>query len=256
MTDNTLQLAQEIQDLRQEIELLKSRYAVHQHDDVDGTNHLRKNIVLDKDQSIVIGTGGIVTDSNATGSVSDIYNFYTTVGPDTGPTIFGNQSPNLQLVMQHLPNNTSLQSFIFGMRKPLVSSWQGTKTSTTLGGNTATISGYNFATNSLAGALINITASDGTFVETQTIASNTATSITISGTWLASTSSADFYIYVPVFFGSADFPWQRLYTQEGTGAGIRFGVGPTAGGQNGLLYMDSTGDLYWRDKAGTSTKLN
>ena len=56
--------------------------------------------------------------------------------------------------------------------------------------------------------------------------------------------------------GSAQTIFQRFYTQEGTAGGIRFGVGATAGGQNGLLYSDATGDLYWRDKAGTSVKLN
>jgi hypothetical protein len=56
--------------------------------------------------------------------------------------------------------------------------------------------------------------------------------------------------------GSADTPFQRFYTQEGTGGGIRFGVGTTNGGQNGLAYMDVTGDIYWRNKIGASTKLN
>ena len=119
-----------------------------------------------------------------------------------------------------------------------------------------TINGFDFTTNELSGHLINIYNSSGTFVESQAIASNTSTVITISGTWTSSTSGGIFFIYNPAYLGSAEHIWQRAYVQEGTSGGVRFGVGPTAGGQNGLLYMDSAGDLWWRDKAGTAIQLN
>lgn len=102
--------------------------------------------------------------------------------------------------------------------------------------------------NILTGALINIYNAAGSLVETQTIASNTGTVITIAGTWLATTALGSFFIFQPVFMGSADTPYQRFYTEEGTGAGIRFGVGTTNGGQNGLLWMNSVGNLFWRPK--------
>jgi len=179
-----------------------------------------------------------------------------TLGSDTTPGLT-KKTPNMQLEMTHIPNQSSLFSYLTAQRAPLVGSYENTSVSTTLGGNTVTIAGFNFITNELAGAYINIYNSSTTLVETQTIASNTATVITISGTWLASTSNATFKIYTPVFLGRTETIFRRVYVEEGTASGgIRFGVGATGNTQNGLLYMDATGDLYWRNKAGTSTKLN
>jgi len=168
----------------------------------------------------------------------------------------GIESPNLQFNLLHLPNNTSNQSFITAQRPPLFGTPPNTTIAVIMGGNTVAVSNYGFTVNELAGASINIYNSAGTFIESQIIASNTASVITITGTWLASTSGGSFFIYQPVFFGSADTIYQRFYTEEDTGGGIRFGRGTTGGGQNGLLYMDSVGDLYWRDKGnrvGSST---
>lgn len=241
--------------LTQRLDDFEKKYAEHQHDNLDGTNILRKKIELDADQSLTVGRA---TQQSApitgAGSASEQIIHAFAVGKDDGQSGFVNKSGNMQVNYIHQPNATT--SFITALRKPLVTSVQGASIATTLGGNTVTIAGYAFATDELAGGLINIFNSSGTFIESQTIASNTATVVTISGTWLASTSNATFFIYIPVFFGSADTIYQRLYTQEGTAGGIRFGVGPTAGGQNGLLYMDATGDIYWRNKGGTSTKLN
>ncbi len=245
-----------IAQLEEKLKTLERKFAVHQHNNVDGTNILRKNIMLDKDQWISVGAMQQLGDQSITGVVSDQYVYAMSVGSDQLTTGFTNKSSNLQLNFIHYPNNSSLQSFITAFRKPLATNFNGTVVATTIGGTTVTINGFNFTTNELTGALIDIFNNSGTLVETQTIASNTATVITISATWLASTTNAFFRIYVPVFCGEAGTIWQRFYTQEGTGGGIRFGVGTTAGGQNGLLYSDATGDLYWRNKAGVSTKLN
>lgn len=210
---------------------------------------------------IRLGLGGILSTSStflgttSLGATNEQIQTSIVAGTGQGSAI-GTIGTNLQFNLLHQPQNTNNQSFITSFRPPLFTTPQGTTISTTLGGNTVTVSNYGFTVNSLTGALINIFDSSGALVETQTIASNTSSVITISGTWLASTSGGTFTIFQPVFFGSADTPYQRFYTQEGTGAGVRFGVGPTNGGQNGLLYMDATGDLYWRNKSGVSTKLN
>ena len=193
-----------------------------------------------------VGTGNLVP----SGSASEQVQLSIGSGKDWEGDTFGTTGNNLQLNLLHQPNNTANQSFITAFRPPLYSSID--TTSVTSGGTTIAVTGYNFTTNSLANALINIFNSAGTLIETQTIASNTASVITISGTWTASTNPCTFEIFQPVFMGSANYIFQRFYTQEGTGGGIRFGVGPTAGGQNGLLYMSSSGDLFWRTKTGTS----
>jgi len=243
--------------------MAQSQYSVvkipsHLHNGKDSP--LITTVDLPTQTPIKLGLGAIISTSNsfrklvAYGSTSE--QIQTSIAAGTGQAgTVDITTPNMQFNLLHQPQNTNNQSFINSVRPPIYGTPQGTTVSTTAGGNTITISNYGFVVNSLANALINILDSSGTLVETQTIASNTSSVITISGTWLYSTSGGTFFIFQPVFMGSADTPFQRFYTQEGTGAGIRFGVGVTNGGQNGLLYMNATGDLYWRDKAGTSTKV-
>lgn len=233
---------------------LERRYSLHQHNDVDGTNHLRKNFFLDADQAGIIGDSQFQTFRGY--NTTDGLNFFLGIilGSNTTPGAT-NKSPNMQVVLNHIPDQASKFSFLTAERSPLFLSYENTSVSTTAAGNTVTITGFNFATNELAGAYIDIYDSNTALVETQTIASNTATVVTISGTWLASTTGT-FKIYTPVFLGRTDTIFRRVYVEEGTASGgVRFGVGATNNTQNGLLYMDAAGDLYWRNKAGTSTKV-
>lgn len=255
---NPEKLQQQVQQLQNELNTLKAQFAVHQHDGIDGTNPLRKALTIDVDQVNTIGASNHFSRIVANGT-TDVYLYGISVGEGYKDARFVQKSNDMQMVFNHSPlqDNSSVTVY----RKPIVIPYENTSISVTSGGNTVTIAGYNFTTNELAGAYININNSSGTFIETRKIASNTATVITISGTWGASTGSATFFIYKPVLLGESGLIYERLYVDEnGTGGtgdgGIRFGVGPTAGGQNGLLYMDATGDLYWRNKSGTSTKLN
>jgi hypothetical protein len=249
--DETNQLKQRINELENKIKTLEANYAKHQHDGIDGTNQLRKSIKLDLDQYLGVGLGFQGTGKTVGGQLQ----YAISIGNDDGRTGFVNKADILQLDLLHQPTGLS---FITARRTPLVASMENTSISTTSGGNTVTINGYNFIEDELADALINIYNSSGTLIETRVIASNTATAITITGTWGASTSSATFNIYKPVYLGSADWQFQRAYVGEGTAGGLRFGVGVTDGAldQNGLLYMDATGDLYWRPKTGAAVKLN
>jgi len=251
------QLQNKILELESKIKTLEANYAKHQHDSLDGTNTLRKSIKLDRDQYLQVGLGGQGTGEILNnGESSEQLQYSLSVGKDDGRTGFVSKADVLQMDFLHQPRTAT--SFIQSRRTPVVVSLESTSISTTSGGSTVTIAGYNFTTNELAGGIICIYNSSGTFIEARGVASNTATVITITGTWGASTSSATFQIYQPVYLGSADTIWQRFYTQEGTAGGIRFGMGVTAGAQNqnGLLYMDATGDIYFRDKGGTSIKLN
>lgn len=249
-------LENRIAQLEQKLKTLEAKYAVHQHNDTDGTNHLRKNFFLDADQAGIIGDSQRQTFRAY--NTTDGWNFIsgTVIGPNTTPGIT-NKSPNLQMVLTHIPDQASKFSFLTAERSPLFLSYENTSISTTAAGNTVTIAGFDFVTNELAGAFIDIFDSSTALVETQTIASNTATVVTIAGTWLATTNNATFKIYTPVFLGRTDTIFRRVYVDEGTASGgVRFGPGSTGNTQNGLLYMDATGDLYWRDKAGVSVKLN
>lgn len=243
-------------NLESRLNLLEASYAKHQHDGLDGTNQLRKSIRLDQDQYLQVGLGGQGTgEVTGLGLSTEQYQYAISVGKDDGRSGFVNKADVLQLDFLHQP---LALSFLTARRTPLVSPLEGTSVSTTSGGSTVTINGYNFTTNELAGAIINIYNSSGTLIEARTIASNTDTVVTITGTWGATTNGGTFNIYKPVYLGSADWQFQRLYTSEGTEGGLRFGVGVTDGAQdqNGLLYMDSAGDLYWRPKTGAAVKLN
>lgn len=245
-------LQNQINQLKQELNQLKQSYSVHQHDNVDGTNYLRKNIVLDFDQSMVVGcmqcitaTGFNATDGmNYFGAIIDGEDMRTGIVPET---------PNMQVLLTHVPNSSGKFSFLTATRNPQLAS--PSTISVTAAGNTVTT---NYAlTGNFAGAYINIYDSSRSLVETQVIASNTSSVITIVGTWINTTNNGTFDIYTPVFLGRTQAIWRRLYVEEGTTTGgVRFGAGATGNTQNGLLYMDAAGDLYWRDKAGVSTKLN
>jgi len=250
-------LETKVSELTNMLDNFKRDYEKHQHDNFDGTKTLTKDIEIGKENYLSIGYAehGCAPILNL-GAENEQIQYAIDVSKDNRRG-FSNKTLDIaQFNILHQPNNTSKQSFITGVRGPVVTPNQGQTISTTSGGNTITISGFGFTTNELAGCSINIINSSGALVETRTIASNTDTVITISGTWSASTTGGTFEIHVPLFFGSSQYVWQRFYTQEGTGGGIRFGEGPTAGGQNGLLYMNATGDLYWRNKGGTATKLN
>ena len=251
-------LETQVYELTNMLESFKRDYEKHQHDDLDGTKILTKDIKLGMENYLDVGYAGHGSAKiQNLGATNEQMQYSIGVSKD-GRRGFVNKLDTLQFNLIHLPNSTAKQSFINAFRGPIVTPLSGQTIDTTSGGNTVTISGFNFITNELAGAVISIKDSSDVLVETRVIASNTDTVITISGTWGASTTDGYYIIYTPVFLGSADTIFQRFYTQEGTGGGIRFGMGVTAGAlnQNGLLYMDATGDLYWRNKSGTSTKLN
>ena len=236
-----------------------TRIQSHAH---NGTDTSKITVVdLPIQTPIKLGLGGMISTSgsfrhlNSPESPVETITTAIVAGRDQAGTV-GITTENLQFNLEHYPNDPNHFSFIDAFRPPLLSIPPDTTISVNAGGNTMTINNYGLVVNAYANALINIYDSAANLVETQVIASNTSSVITITGTWLNTTTNGFFFIFVPVFLGRNLYPWQRLYVMDGTGGGVRFGPGPTAGGQNGLLYMDATGDLYWRNKTGTSTKLN
>lgn len=249
-------ILQKINNLEEQILKLKSDYQKHQHDGKDGTNILRKNIELDKSSFLKVGyleqaSSPIVLQGDENEQMQHVFSL-----SKTNKIGAVNKLDALQVNFLHQPNNPAKQSFIIANRSPIITPFEGQTVSTTAGQTTITINNFNFKTNELAGGLISIYNSSNVYIETRVISSNTSNVITVSSAWGSSTSNGLFFIYTPVYLGSADNIFQRFYTQEGEGGGIRFGMGTTNGGQNGLLYMNSVGDLYWRNKSGTSTKIN
>jgi len=244
--ENTIkELQREVVELKEKILMITNR-----SDLTSGGVRFEDDVMIKDGNYFVSGGAALTSDSNQ--ETNSIFGGLIVGKQPTEQG--GDTTKNFQLVIEHKhgTDGTTNDTFVYGVRPPTYIG-NGDVTS---GGNTMVQSNFSWTTNELAGAYINIFNSSGTFVFTKPIASNTSTTITITGTWPSSVSNGTFSIYVPVYFGSSQTPWRRLYTGESTSEGIRFGYGPTAGGQNGLLYMDSAGDLYWRNKSGTSTKLN
>lgn len=232
------QLEKELEKLKGELKTFKQSYSIHQHNNSDGTKQLRKTLFLDQDQVYTVGSTEMGSAEGYNSVNGRNYFGIIATGPQMQKTTT-NQFPNQQLVMRHLPDDQGLSAF-YSDASPIVISFANTSISTTAGGTTVTITGYNFVTNSLAGAYINIYDSAGIIQEAQIILSNTATVVTIDGTWINSTSGGFFEIYSTVFLGTFLRMWKQLYLEKSSSGGIRFGPGLFAGGQQAALYVDET----------------
>jgi hypothetical protein len=104
-------------------------------------------------------------------------------------------------------------------------------------------------------------ATDGSIAEAYRISSNTSTVITISGNWTSATGTYNYFVLAPVFLGSAESPWRRLYV----GDDIRLSYGSSGGTQvrwikwgNGSpegVVTASVGSLYLRFDGGAGSTL-
>lgn len=248
MEEEIAQLKKEFQEtidnLQSKVNDLSRKLETHKHTGIDMTSKIDGTLELKDQSQIQIGNSGITAITRGSAN----YQLFVS-GSDTSQG-FANTTGNTQLTLENQTSN----SFYYGFRPPLYSRTGGI--SITSAGNTLTDTGFAWTTNILAGAYINTYDSSNALKDTRVIASNTANQITITGTWSFTDSNSSYIVFIPVYLGSADYPWRRVYTGEGTGEGIRFGYGATNAGTNGLLYMDATGDLYWRNKAGTPIKLN
>lgn len=163
-----------------------------------------------------------------------------------------------QLRLIHVPQDTGQPplAFLNAQRTPLVSS----KGSVTNVGSTLTDSSASYKTNVLTGCIL-VLYSGGVISEAYRIASNTSTVITISGNWVSATGTYDYYVFGPVFLGSAESPWRRLFV----GDEIRLAYGASAGTQvrwirwgNGSpegVVAASVGSLFLRFDGGAGTTL-
>lgn len=241
-------LVKTVQDNERKITTVSSVLERHQHTDTDGTSKLRRGseVLVESGNIAYVGNGGIGQTTFGTQNTLAIAS-----GTDKGASANGtpNKTTNSVLLFTNQPND----GFLSGYTGP---AYQNFNKSVTSGGNTLTDTSFDWTTNELAGMYINIYDSVTGLEFTRQIASNTSSVITITGTWPSSVSGGIYLVFMPLYLGQSDLPYRRIYTGEGTSEGIRFGYGPTGTPNNGLLYMDATGDLYWRDKAGTSIKLN
>jgi len=225
----------------------------HTHRGDDDSASIEKDIELLSGQKFV--SGDVATFAGLESAVNNRTLFVASTGRDKSEAEGINNS-QVQLEHQYFtdpPDGTTRQSFFYGIRGPI---YQGTATMAS-GGTTLTQSNWKWTDDELVGARVLVYNAAATDFEGYEISANTSQGLTITGgTWGFGGTGLAFQVFMPVYLGGATYPWRRIYMEEGTAGGLRIGLGATGGGQNGLLYMDATGDLYWRNKSGTSTKLN
>jgi len=227
----------------------------HNHTGFDGTGTITSTLELSPSETVKIGNFEMVelTKQNVNPYGEEI-NGFLLVGKDeqADDGIY-----NSQVTIQHqeYTNNSTNQTFMFGYRGPL---FQGGDATISSGGTTMNTKEQIFQTNELDGAYLLVEdPTDTSSYEVFEIASNTRNDITITGgTWgFNTTGNALWFVFVPIYLGSANYPWRRVYTGLGSPGGVRFGFGDTDGGQNGLLYMNSSGSLVWRDLNSNETTI-
>lgn len=249
LSNKVKELTEKLNETSKKLDEYTIKHKEHIHNGEDGTNTITGDLRLHKDRTIKLADCEIAQLVRGINTSGETNMFAIAVGRDPRSGIASN-SENAQFNIVHQPQSTI--SYISGIRPPLYIN--STVISTTSGGSTITFTGANFVVNDLAGASVNIYDSTGALVEMQTIASNTATVITISSTWLNTTTGGTAEVLFPMYLGISNYPWQRGYVMDGSGGGIRFGGGATNNGQNALLYTDGT-SLKFRKKDGTVTTV-
>ncbi len=170
-----------------------------------------------------------------------------------------NKLSNIQLATAYLPQHKGGVSgvssfppfgFLIAHRTPTILG-VGNITANTLTDITA-----NFTTDQLKGSNLVLIATG----ETRKIKSNTHNTITFEEDF-ETTGNQDYQVITPVFLGSANIPFTRLYVSED----IRFGVGGSNGNQVRYIKIGkgdpnnkivaNIGSLYLREDGSTNTTL-
>lgn len=253
-------LTRQVNELANTVQELLKKFKDHKHEGekADGSLLLQRSIDLIAGQTVgaggVAGFTGITDVQTLNGAVISDRTLATfATGRDTNP-VDGLNNSQVYLEHQYSTDSTTKQTFFYGIRSPLYISAKGARISS--GGTELTQRIFKFKPNELAGAYVTVNRPDNSSFSGFQIASNTETTLTITGgTWNFEGNDIGFTVFMPIYNGSASYPWRRLYTGDGSGGGIRFGYGATAGGQNGLLYSEGE-NLYWRTPGGSVREID
>ena len=256
--DNALLEIEELQNsfraASEEFESFKNEYKEHNHQKNGESVPITSSIELAPNEHIKIGNFTLEEVTAPQGLSKEQVNAYFVVGKDTDP---GDGSENTQITIEHqgATTGTTNQTFFYGIRAPI---FTGTRAAVASGTTLLKTNEFSFKANELDGANIAVfDSANPTQFDVYEIASNTNNEIIVTGgTWTFTDTSASWVIFMPVYLGSPQYPWRRVYTTDGLTGGIRFGIGDTNGGQNGLLYMDSSGFINWRNPTGTILPLS
>lgn len=237
---------EKIRELEKEIREGKEEFRKHSHSKKELTEMVKGDIELPNLGYFSSGNTAFVGTIADIGTINErIYQVFLS-GLDKGKGM-RKKSSNSQITTEH--QEKLQETFVYGYRPPL---YLGKGVNIVSGTSILSQNDWKWQENEMIGTLgtstyVAVWDSNNTFKQCNKIISNTENSLTIEGTWGFTDSNSTYFIWKPIYFGAALFPFKRLYTMENAEGGIRFGPGPTGGGQNGLLYMKSSnGKLYWR----------
>lgn len=256
--------------LQRELVDLKALLGTHRHNGRDGSIQINGEIRLDPMTLLKHGKVNHLDVTTNPGTAQEQVAYLLTVGNDVGENL-GDTTNNAQVNLVHQPatDGSTNQSFLYAFRPPL---WQGSGIVIASGTAVFTDAKRNWEIDSLAGAHVNVYKADNSTFETHLILSNTANSITVDSNFAFSDNAGVYVVFMPVYHGSADFPWrQGYYMGQDVSAGLtgaqrrvlRFGFGPTAGAGVVGIYIGTgspetvvsayPGSVYLRTNGGAST---
>ena len=241
------ELKNQFNTLKTDLDSIKNDLEKHQHTGSDGSVKITDaDIILKEKHAILVGPGGITSESDEDNIATQRKILYLVCGPDgINSGILGKESRNMQLMLDYSSGN----NFIYALSRGIGTACSITVTSAQ---TTLTDPSMDFGEeDSRVGQYIAVQKEATTVGEiTQygyLITANTKHSITIS-TGFGFDGRINWYVvYIPTYLGSSLIQWKKLRTLDGIG----FGPGQPYNGQNGLLYMDTDGSLKYRKLNGT-----
>lgn len=264
-----------LRELQQSVDQFKQEYHTHQHDDADGTVRLNTTAqkIANVGELVAYGNGGVVqldVPDRVTGK--DQQNMIMIAGKDLSveavDSTAGKGLESAVLAFANIPRPTGGEqgeSLLAGYAKPQYVNFGKSVTS---GGSTLVDDYFEWKTNELAGALINIYDEDANHIVTRQIASNTDDTITIDGTFPSSVSNCQYETFVPSVLGAPNIRWKQLFlsgTEVATYAQrLAIGMGFAGGGAIGIYFGTGSpesvvaanpGSIFLRTDGSTTTTL-
>jgi hypothetical protein len=259
------QLQKQVGTLQKDLAEYKKKFVMHQHTGTDGSVWLdNTDIFLRDKRAIVSGCGGILGETlDATDTTPVKRGLAIVCGPEANRSAgnIGTKSKNAEIILRKQGNGeeTSANTFFYGFHnlnevdcsKKIISIAVGQTvfidSDLDLNDGISRV-GYYILFELKVPIIVNGTPQTDFSYK---IISNTSNSVTIDSPGITAAGQLSYYsIAAPIYLGNAQYPWTRIYTTMGSGGGVRFGVGGTNNGQNGLLYTDGV-QIYFKDVYGS-----
>jgi len=266
----------ELEKEKDEMKIFINSIKAKNFDSLD-SGKINGNLELQPTKMIGLGKSKSLSYTANEGSSSETTRHYlSSTGEDPIGTVSDVTTEDSTLIFEHQPTTTGTtnQSFLFGFRPPSAQTGGSNTVTVTSGASTLTDATKTWTTNELAGAIVEVYDSSLAFKFARQIASNTSTIITIDGTWSATVTGGYYVVYMPIYLGSADYPWRQGYfggqdvSSGGTGIQrrvLRFGYGTTTGADVIGVYFGTgspegvvtanIGSIFLRTDGSTSTTL-